>query len=81
MLLRIGQARTDDIPMKIHSIAAQNFLSFASLDLSLKPGTTVVTGPNGAGKSNPRRCRRAPPPRPGTRTWRPRQRHRSVGGL
>ncbi|WP_031077678.1 AAA family ATPase [Streptomyces sp. NRRL WC-3742] len=38
--------------MKIHSIAAQDFLSFASLGLSLKPGTTVVTGPNGAGKSN-----------------------------
>ncbi|MFF2956763.1 AAA family ATPase [Kitasatospora sp. NPDC057965] len=38
--------------MKIHSIAAQDFLSFASLDLTLRPGTTVVTGPNGAGKSN-----------------------------
>ncbi|MFI8085365.1 TOPRIM nucleotidyl transferase/hydrolase domain-containing protein [Kitasatospora sp. NPDC086009] len=38
--------------MKIHSIAAQDFLSFASLDLPLRPGTTVVTGPNGAGKSN-----------------------------
>ncbi|TKA09491.1 AAA family ATPase [Actinacidiphila oryziradicis] len=38
--------------MKIHSIAAEDFLSFASLALSLRPGTTIVTGPNGAGKSN-----------------------------
>ncbi|MET9615379.1 AAA family ATPase [Kitasatospora indigofera] len=38
--------------MKIHSIAARDFLSFASLDLPLKAGTTIVTGPNGAGKSN-----------------------------
>ncbi|MFD7679197.1 AAA family ATPase [Streptomyces sp. NPDC060187] len=38
--------------MKIHSVAAQDFLSFASLDLPLHPGATVITGPNGAGKSN-----------------------------
>ncbi|MET7989147.1 hypothetical protein ABZV42_41595, partial [Streptomyces sp. NPDC005281] len=38
--------------MKIHSVAAQDFLSFASLDLPLDTGATVITGPNGAGKSN-----------------------------
>ncbi|MEU4065892.1 AAA family ATPase [Streptomyces wedmorensis] len=38
--------------MKIHSISATDFLSFSSLLLPLKPGTTIVTGPNGAGKSN-----------------------------
>jgi ABC-type transport system involved in cytochrome c biogenesis ATPase subunit len=40
------------LSMKIHSVAAQDILSFASLDLPLRSGTTVVTGPNGAGKSN-----------------------------
>lgn len=38
--------------MKIHSLAAQNFLSFASLHLPLQAGSTIITGPNGAGKSN-----------------------------
>jgi ABC-type transport system involved in cytochrome c biogenesis ATPase subunit len=38
--------------MKIHSLAATDFLSFSSLQLPLQAGTTIVTGPNGAGKSN-----------------------------
>ncbi|WP_405988395.1 AAA family ATPase [Streptomyces sp. NBC_00986] len=38
--------------MRVNSIAANNFLSFSSLELALGPGVTVLTGPNGAGKSN-----------------------------
>lgn len=39
--------------MRITSVAAQNFLSFASLDISgLDPRLTVLVGPNGSGKSN-----------------------------
>ncbi|WP_328583602.1 AAA family ATPase [Streptomyces sp. NBC_00370] len=45
-------AGRDSLSMKIHSIAAEDFLSFASLALPLRSGTTIVTGPNGAGKSN-----------------------------
>lgn len=38
--------------MKAHAIAAKDFLSFGTLELPLRQGTTIVTGPNGAGKSN-----------------------------
>ncbi|MFF3588361.1 AAA family ATPase [Streptomyces sp. NPDC002387] len=38
--------------MKISRIAAQGFMSFSRIDLTLNADTTVVTGPNAVGKSN-----------------------------